>query len=161
MANFLLIRELCELKKITIRELASRIGKEDSSIQAIVRNGYDATLLNGIVVLIGTAKEVQKDGSIKEVPFKAIPYSTWNNRGSDQMSVWIPEAESERDISMYLILITNVVSATSKYPEPARIRFVPANWPALVRLVRDIITATQTGSPPETARNPNVNETGR
>ena len=39
MANFLLIRELCELKKITIRELASRIGKEDSSIQAIVRNG--------------------------------------------------------------------------------------------------------------------------
>ena len=69
--------------------------------------------------------------------------------------------ESERDISMYLILITNVVSATSKYPEPARIRFVPANWPALVRLVRDIITATQTGSPPETARNPNVNETGR
>ena len=36
MANFLLIRELCELKKITIRELASRIGKEDSSIQAIV-----------------------------------------------------------------------------------------------------------------------------
>lgn len=28
MANFLLIRELCELKKITIRELASRIGKK-------------------------------------------------------------------------------------------------------------------------------------
>lgn len=54
---------------------------------------YDATLLNGIVVLIGTAKEVQKDGSIKEVPFKAIPYSTWNNRGSDQMAVWIPEAD--------------------------------------------------------------------
>ena len=43
MANFLLIRELCELKKITIRELASRIGKEDSSIQAIVRNGTTNT----------------------------------------------------------------------------------------------------------------------
>lgn len=53
---------------------------------------YNATLLNGVVVLTGTAKEVQKDGSIKEVPFKAIPYSTWNNRGSDQMAVWIPEA---------------------------------------------------------------------
>lgn len=53
---------------------------------------YDATLLNGVVVLTGTAKEVQKDSSIKEVPFKAIPYSTWNNRGSDQMAVWIPEA---------------------------------------------------------------------
>ncbi len=23
---------------------------------------------------------------------KAIPYSTWNNRGADQMAVWIPEA---------------------------------------------------------------------
>lgn len=43
MANFLLIRELCELKKITIRELASRIGKEGSSIQAIVRNGSTNT----------------------------------------------------------------------------------------------------------------------
>ncbi len=53
---------------------------------------YDATLLNGVVVLAGTAKELQKDGSIKDVPFKAIPYSTWNNRGSDQMAVWIPEA---------------------------------------------------------------------
>lgn len=53
---------------------------------------YNGTLLNGVVVLTGTAKEVQKDGSIKEVPFKAIPYSTWNNRGSDQMAVWIPEA---------------------------------------------------------------------
>ena len=27
------------------------------------------------------------------MPFKAIPYSTWNNRGSDQMAVWIPEAD--------------------------------------------------------------------
>lgn len=43
MANFLLIRELCELKKITIRELASRIGKDDSSVQAIVRNGSTTT----------------------------------------------------------------------------------------------------------------------
>ena len=53
---------------------------------------YDANLLNGVVVLTGNAKEVDKDGSVKEVPFKAIPYSTWNNRGADQMAVWIPEA---------------------------------------------------------------------
>ena len=44
------------------------------------------------MVLTGTAHEVEKDGSVKEVPFKAIPYSTWNNRGADQMAVWIPEA---------------------------------------------------------------------
>lgn len=51
---------------------------------------YDATLLNGVMVLSGIGKEVQKDGSTKDVSFKAIPYSTWNNRGSDQMAVWIP-----------------------------------------------------------------------
>ena len=53
---------------------------------------FDAGLLNGVMVLTGTAHEVEKDGSVKEVPFKAIPYSTWNNRGADQMAVWIPEA---------------------------------------------------------------------
>lgn len=51
---------------------------------------YDADLLNGVVVLTGTAKEVEKDGTVKDVAFKAIPYSTWNNRGADQMAVWIP-----------------------------------------------------------------------
>ena len=57
--------------------------------------------------------------------------------------------------------MTNVVNATSKYPAPARIRFVPANCPALVKFVSDIKTATQTGRPPDTARKPNVKETGR
>lgn len=53
---------------------------------------YQKELLNGVVVLSGTAKQVALDGSVKDVPFKAIPYSTWNNRGEDQMAVWIPEA---------------------------------------------------------------------
>ena len=53
---------------------------------------YDAGLLNGVVVLTGMAKEIGRDGSVKDVPFKAIPYSTWNNRGADEMAVWIPEA---------------------------------------------------------------------
>ena len=35
MANLLLIRDLCEKNKIKIRELASRIGKDESSIQSI------------------------------------------------------------------------------------------------------------------------------
>lgn len=51
---------------------------------------YDADLLNGVIVLTGTAKEVEKDGTVKDVAFKAIPYSIWNNRGADQMAVWIP-----------------------------------------------------------------------
>lgn len=51
----------------------------------------DSSLLGGVVVLTGRCREVLRDGSEREVPFKAIPYSTWNNRGSDQMAVWIPE----------------------------------------------------------------------
>ena len=61
----------------------------DTPIEA----SYDANLLNGVMVLKGTAKEVEKDGTVKDVAFKAIPYSTWNNRGADQMEVWIPESK--------------------------------------------------------------------
>ena len=50
---------------------------------------YDATLLNGVAVLEGAAKELQQDGTIKDVKFRAIPYSTWNNRGNEQMEIWI------------------------------------------------------------------------
>lgn len=57
---------------------------------------YDKSLLNGIVVLEGEAFKVMrddKDGRIVEKPFifKAIPYSTWNNRGTGQLIVWTPE----------------------------------------------------------------------
>ena len=51
---------------------------------------YDANLLNGVVKLTGTAYEVNAQGEPAEVPFVAIPYSVWNNRGADQMAVWIP-----------------------------------------------------------------------
>ena len=46
-----------------------------------IQAAFDPELLGGIMVLSGT---------VGEVPFKAIPYSTWNNRGTDQMTVWIP-----------------------------------------------------------------------
>jgi hypothetical protein len=54
---------------------------------------YEQTLLGGVVSLTGQAQEVQPDGSVKEVPFKAIPYATWNNRGAGQMAVWIPASK--------------------------------------------------------------------
>ncbi|MFR4305180.1 MAG: helix-turn-helix domain-containing protein [Bacteroides thetaiotaomicron] len=43
MANLLLIRNLCEKNKIKIRELASRIGKDESSIQSMIRTGSTNT----------------------------------------------------------------------------------------------------------------------
>lgn len=50
---------------------------------------YEAGLLNGVMTLTGMAQEVDLEGNVKEVPFKAIPYSTWNNRGTDHMTVWV------------------------------------------------------------------------
>ena len=58
-----------------------------------IKATYDVNLLKGVMVLSGTAKELGKDGSVKDVPFRAIPYSTWDNRGADQMEVWIPETK--------------------------------------------------------------------
>lgn len=56
---------------------------------AAITSRFENNLLNGVVVLEGTAKELQQDGEIKDVMFRAIPYSTWNNRGPQQMEVWI------------------------------------------------------------------------
>lgn len=39
MANLFLIRDLCERKKMSIRELAQRIGRDESSIQSAIRRG--------------------------------------------------------------------------------------------------------------------------
>ena len=50
---------------------------------------FKQNLLNGVMVLEGSAKELQQDGEVKDVKFRAIPYSTWNNRGGEQMEVWI------------------------------------------------------------------------
>ena len=50
---------------------------------------YDANLLNGVMTLSGNAKELQQNGTVKDVKFRAIPYSTWNNRGAQQMEVWV------------------------------------------------------------------------
>lgn len=55
---------------------------------------FNKNLLSGVVTLNGNAKELSLDADNKlvekEVPFLAIPYSTWDNRGSDEMAVWIP-----------------------------------------------------------------------
>lgn len=39
MANLYVIRDLCERKKLTIRELAQRIGRDESTIQSAIRRG--------------------------------------------------------------------------------------------------------------------------
>ncbi|TCL71803.1 beta-L-arabinofuranosidase domain-containing protein [Rhizobium sp. BK251] len=64
---------------------------------------YDANLLGGATVLEGTALEAGTEGwenvlyrtappSLRERPFKAIPYHLWANREAGAMAVWLHEA---------------------------------------------------------------------
>lgn len=55
-----------------------------------VEASYLPDKLGGIVELKGRAEELEEDGSVREVEYKAIPYCTWENRGPNQMAVWIP-----------------------------------------------------------------------
>ena len=45
------------------------------------------------MTLTANGKKVKADGSEEEATLKAIPYCTWNNRGADQMAVWIPSSK--------------------------------------------------------------------
>ncbi len=48
--------------------------------------------LSGIVTIKGSA--VLKNGQKTHVtPIKAIPYFAWNNRGANEMKVWVPETK--------------------------------------------------------------------
>lgn len=55
---------------------------------------YEKDLLGGVTTINGYAdilKQANGGGIEKEkVPFKAIPYYTWANRGGSEMLVWIP-----------------------------------------------------------------------
>lgn len=65
---------------------------------AEINSAYDGNLLNGVTVLTGNAVRIEKDkdnGDLLEKPFtfKAIPYSTWNNRGKGQLVTFTPETK--------------------------------------------------------------------
>ena len=50
---------------------------------------FEQSLLGGVMVLESQGKEVEQNGEVKDVTLRAIPYSTWNNRGPQQMEVWV------------------------------------------------------------------------
>lgn len=57
--------------------------------------------LGGIIQLKSTAREIYKNGADileRDVPVKIIPYSVWNNRGPDEMAVWIPHEASGANV---------------------------------------------------------------
>ncbi|MCH5223051.1 MAG: glycoside hydrolase family 127 protein [Muribaculaceae bacterium] len=55
---------------------------------------FEPELLNGVMTLKATGKKKHLDGSTSEAELTAIPYCTWNNRGADNMEVWIADSEN-------------------------------------------------------------------
>ena len=78
---------------------------------------FEPQTLNGVVSLKGTAKQLLTDGSTRDVEVKAIPYSVWNNRGADEMAVWIPAtAERARAVPS-----PSIASRARMYSEPTNL----------------------------------------
>jgi DUF1680 family protein len=63
---------------------------ENSRINAI----YSKDFFNGTIILKGQARQISSDqhhqNKVSKIPFTAIPYANWNNRGQCEMAVWIP-----------------------------------------------------------------------
>lgn len=63
MANLYIIRNLCENKKLTIRELAARIGRDESTIQSAIRRGStNTTTLEEIARVLNVPVGIFFDG---------------------------------------------------------------------------------------------------
>ena len=65
---------------------------------------YEADLLDGVVVLQGTAMAAQTEGwgevlyrtqpaPMQPVPIRAVPYFAWDNRAPGEMAVWLREEQ--------------------------------------------------------------------
>lgn len=55
---------------------------------------FEPEMLNGVMTLNVTGKKLLDGNKLEDVQLKAIPYCTWNNRGADQMAVWMPCQEN-------------------------------------------------------------------
>ncbi|MBQ3657895.1 MAG: glycoside hydrolase family 127 protein [Bacteroidales bacterium] len=77
---------------------------------------YEPQLLSGVVTLSGKALQTLQDGNVKTVNFKAIPYSTWNNRGNSEMEVWIAESPAYTRIKPSETIASKATSITLQAP---------------------------------------------
>ncbi|OGU56381.1 MAG: six-hairpin glycosidase [Ignavibacteria bacterium RBG_13_36_8] len=92
---------------------------------------FKKDFLGGVTVLKGKSSAVigEENSDLEEVveqEFTAIPYSVWNNRGKDEMAVWIP-----RDLSntyprlQPTIASTSTATASVDYPVGLNDQFDP------------------------------------
>lgn len=97
----------------------------DNAVQNIVADtnskfnvSFRADLLNGVNVITftgtGTKRQLNTETlSKQEQKVTAIPYYSWNNRGSGEMEVWIPyKAEASRPKPAPTIANTSTISAS-------------------------------------------------
>lgn len=78
---------------------------------------YKAELLGGVEVLEGTASQAKRSTDNKvdlsTVPFKAIPYYAWANRGSGEMAVWLAsQPDAARPLPAPTIASTSKITAS-------------------------------------------------
>lgn len=67
MAKLTLIREIAQRKKISIRELAEKIGRDESTIQSAIRRGStNSSTLEQIAAALGVSAGVFFDGYAPE-----------------------------------------------------------------------------------------------
>ncbi len=80
-------------------EWKDNTGKPSSFIvpkDAVFTPSYDASLLNGVMILKGAVKSVNVDDAGQNInttnaTLTAIPYYSWANRGKGEMQLWFPE----------------------------------------------------------------------
>lgn len=94
MANLLIIRDLCERKKMTIRELAQRVGRDESSIQSAIRRGStNSSTLELIAKELGVSAAVFFDGY-------TVDNSKELQRGIDHLKELLKEKERLIEVLM-------------------------------------------------------------
>jgi len=77
---------------------------------------YEPELLGGVMTLKAEAQELQADSSLQAVPVRLIPYCTWQNRGADQMAVWIPAQKEAARITPQPTIASQARSLIYKAP---------------------------------------------
>lgn len=86
------------------------------SSDASVESQFEEKLLGGVVTLSMKGNKVSQSGgakTIESVALKAIPYYAWNNRGTSNMLIWMPDQESTAIVKPTASLLDSVRAMAS------------------------------------------------
>jgi hypothetical protein len=84
---------------------------------------FEKDLLGGMTVIRGQALAVSRDDDdkliTKPVSFRAIPYSTWDNRQPGQMVVWLPESPEFAELPGEDGILANGIRIRASHVNPS------------------------------------------